>query len=332
MDAREQKADGTYRVRRTVKLGGDGGFDWPIVDATAGKLYIPRSGDKPHISIFDLATLKPAGEISGVSARNVAIDSELKRAFAASSPVAIWDTGTGAVIKRVPIEGKPAGIMADALTHRIFVQGRSEPGLTVLDAKDGAVLGTLAVGGEIEQSASDGAGLIYVDIEDRQSVVVIDAKAMEIRSTINLDGVVGKSEGMALDTKNHVLFVASRDPQITAMIDTQTGKVISRLPIGKGCSAAAFNPKTMECFFANADGTLTIIKEKSPTEFVVEQTVTTLPGTKRLSLDSQTGRIYLITAEYAEAAAPTAGAKPGAPATRGSMKPGSFTVIVIGKD
>ena len=323
---------GPYRVLKTVKVGGDGGFDWPFVDSDSGKLYIPRTGNTPRISIYELSTLKPAREIPDVGARAVAVDSALHTAFSSSTPVAMWNTLNDTVIKKIPVDGRPAGIFADAFNHRIYVQGRSEPGLTVIDAKDGSVLGTIPVGGEIEQTASDDAGLIYVDIEDRQTVVVIDSRNMKILTTYSLNGKGSRSEGMALDAKNHILFVASRDPQVMLILDAITGKEIAELPIGRGCSAVAFNPKTSECFSSQADGTLTIIKENSPTSFSVKQTVSVMPGSKRLTLDPKTGYIYLIAAEYEKTAEPVASAKqPGEKAAAPTMKPGSFTVTVVGQ-
>ncbi len=321
-----------YHVVKTVKVGGDGGFDWPFVDSESGKLYIPRTGSSPRISVYELSTLKPAGEIKDVNARAVAVDSALHTAFSSSTPVVMWSTQNDAVIKEIPIDGRPAGIFADSFNHRIYIQGRSEPGLTVIDAKDGSLLGTIPVGGEIEQTASDNAGLIYVDIEDRQTVVVIDSRNMKILTTYSLNGKGSRSEGMALDAKNHILFVASRDPQVMLILDAMTGKEITELPIGRSCSAVAFNPKTLECFSSQADGTLTIIKENSPTSFSVEQTVSVMPGSKRLSLDPKTGNIYLIASEHEKTAEPAASAKqPGQKAAAAPMKPGSFTVTVVGR-
>lgn len=325
-------SDGTYRVLKSVKLDGDGGFDWPIVDSDSGKLYIPRTGSSPHISIYDLSSLKAAGEIKDVSARAIAVDTALHTAFSSSTPVVMWNTHNNAVVKRFPIDGRPAGIFADSFNHRIYIQGRSEPGLTVIDAKDGSLLGTIPVGGEIEQTASDDAGTIYVDIEDRQSIVVIDSRKMKIQTTYSLNGKGSRSEGMALDAKNHILFVASRDPQVMLILDATTGKEITELPIGRGCSAVAFNPKTSECFSSQADGTLTIIKENSPTSFFVEQTVSVMSGSKRLSLDPKTGNIYLIAAEFDKPAETAASLKqPGEKSASASMKPGSFTVTVVGR-
>ena len=316
-----------YHVLRSMKIEGDGSFDWPIVDTASGKVFIPRTGSNPRISIYSLKELKLLTEVKSVSARNMALSPAAGTAFAASSPVSVLDTKTLKVVRTIPVDGAPAGISADPFSSRIFVQGRSEPGLTVLDGKSGEVVGTINVGGEIEQTASDEAGTLFVDIEDRQNVTVIDTKTLSISKVINLEGVVGKSEGMALDAAHHILFVASRDPEVVAMVDTVTGKAVAKLPIGKGCSAAAFLKRTGECFLSCADGKLVIIKENSPTEFVVEQIINTMPGTKRLSLDPGTGRIYVIGCEYEPAPPAVKGSKPAA---HGPIKSGSITLLEIG--
>src|SRR5204862_5725049 len=131
----------------------------------------------------------------------------------------------------------------------------------------------------------DSKGQLYVDIEDKDSVAVVDAKTMEVTAQYSLNGKGGGNAGLALDAKNHVLFVACRNPQTMVMLDARNGKYLADLPIGRGCDGAVFNPKTGECFSSQGDGTLTVIKEKSPTSFVVEQTVRTMPSAKTLTLD-----------------------------------------------
>src|SRR5205085_866333 len=139
--------------------------------------------------------------------------------------------------------------------------------------------------------------------------------------------------GLALDAKNHVLFVACRNPQTMVILDANNGKYLADLPIGRGCDGAVFNSKTMECFSAQGDGTLTIVKENSPTNFVVEQTLQTMTGGKTLTLDSKTGHIFVIAAEYGAPAPPAGGAAPaaGGRGGRGPMVPGSFSILEIGK-
>src|SRR5204863_4116646 len=143
----------------------------------------------------------------------------------------------------------------------------------------------------------------YVDLEDKDSVAVVDAKNMKVTATYSLSGKGGGNAGLALDVKNHILFVGCRSPQTMVIMDANDGKILADLPIGRGCDGAVFNPKTMECFSSQGDGTLTVIKENSPTSFAVEQTVQTMPSAKTLTLDTRTGRILLIAAEYGPAAA-----------------------------
>ena len=251
----------------------------------------------------------------------------------------MWDTKTLTVIKTIPVEGRPDGMLADSFNHRVYIFSHAAPNVTVLDAKDGAIVGTMDLGGAPEQAASDGKGHIYVDVEDKDTVAVIDAKTMKVTAQYSLNGKGGGNAGLALDAKNHVLFVACRDPQTMVMLDANDGKYLGALPIGRGCDGAVFNPKTGECFSSQGDGTLTVIKEKTPTTFVVEQTVATMTGAKTLTLDNKTGKIFLIAAEYAPTPAPTtppAGTTP-APEGRGGrrvrrqMLPDSFSIVVVGK-
>ena len=328
---------GPYHVQKTAKVGGEGGFDYVYADADGRRLYAARSGPMPRVAVYNLDTLESVGEIPQTNARGAASDAQSHHGFASSSPVAMWDTKTFALIKTIPVEGRPDGILADAFNHRVYVFSHSAPNTTVLDATDGSVLGTIDLGGAPEQAATDSKGHIYVDIEDKDSVAVIDAKTMKVTANYSLNGKGGQNAGLALDAKNHILFVACRTPQVMVMLDANDGKYLGDVPIGRGCDGAVFNPKTMECFSSQGDGTLTVIKESSPTKFAVEQTVKTMPGAKTLTFDSKTGKIFLIAAEYEAAPAPTAGTAAPAGGGQGGrggrrpMVPGSFSIIQVGK-
>ena len=319
---------GPYHVQKTVKTGGEGGFDYVYADSDGRRLYVARGGADPRVSVFSLDTLAADGSIPMTNARGAAVDSRYKHGFASSSPVAMWDSQSLATIKTIPVEGRPDGILADSFNHRVYIFSHVAPNATVIDAKDGSVLGTIDLGGAPEQAASDGKGHIYVDIEDKGTVAVIDASTMKVTTTYSLNGKGGGNAGLALDAKNHVLFVACRDPQVMVMLDSTDGHYLADLPIGRGCDGAVFNSKTHECFSSQGDGTLTIIKETSPTTFTVEQTVQTMPGAKTLTLDTKTGRILLIAAEFGPApAAPASGER----FRRPPMVPGSFSIVQVGK-
>lgn len=339
--AQQSPASGPYQVQKTAKVGGEGGFDYVYADADGRRLYVARSGPTPRVSVFNLNTLAPAGEIPNVGAHGAATDAQSHHGFASSSPVAMWDTKTLALVKTIPVDGRPDGILGDGFNHRIYIFSHSAPNVTVLDAADGSILGTIDLGGAPEQAASDGKGHLYVDIEDKDSVAVVDAKTMKVTATYSLNGKGGGDAGLALDAKNHVLFVACRNPQVMVMLDANDGKYLADLPIGQGCDGAAFNPATLECFSSQRDGTLTVIKDtpagkNTPAAFAVEQTVTTMPGAKTLTLDSKTGKVFLITAEYGPLPAAAVPAAPPAGGGRGwggrpPMLPGSFSILQVGK-
>jgi hypothetical protein len=169
---------------------------------------------------------------------------------------------------------------------------------------------------------------MYVDLEDKGSIAVVDTKALKLTTTYDLQGKGGTCAGLAMDVKNNILFASCRNPQTMVILNAGDGKIIDALPIGAGTDGAVFNPKTMEAFSSQGgDGTLTIVKENSPTSFVVEQTLQTLPRAKTLTLDSKTNELFLITAEFTPAPAPPPGGRPG----RGQMVPDTFSILVVGK-
>jgi hypothetical protein len=167
--------------------------------------------------------------------------------------------------------------MFDPYNERVWVQSHQPPYSTVIDAKEGTVVGTLDLGGQPEQAVSDRKGHLYIDLEDKGSIAVVDAKALKVTGTYDLAGKGGTCAGLAFDVKNHVLFATCRNPQTMVILNSENGSIITTLPIGSGTDGAVFNPSTMETFSSQSDGTLTVVKENSPTSFVVEQTVKTMP-------------------------------------------------------
>ena len=321
-------ASGPYHVRQTAKVGGEGGFDYVYADTDGRRLYVARSGPAPRVSVFNLDTLAPAGEVPQTGAHGAATDTQTHHGFASSSPVAMWDTKTLALVKTIPVDGRPDGILADSFNHRVYVFSHSAPNVTVLNAADGAVVGIIDLGGAPEQAVPDGAGHLYIDVEDKGTVAVVDVKALKVTAQYSLNGKGGGNAGLALDAKNHILFVACREPSVMVMLNADTGKYLADLPIGQGCDGAAFNPQTRECFSSQRDGTLTVIKEVTTTTFALEQTVTTMPGAKTLALDGKTGKVFLIAAQYGPAPdAPPADGRRARP----PMLPGSFSILAVGK-
>ncbi len=333
-----QTSSGPYKVLKTVKTGGAGGFDYIYADEAARRLYVCRSGAAPHISVFNLDTLEPAGEIVGQGGHGVAVSAKTGHGFASTKPVAMFDTKKIEMIKTIAVEGGPDGIMYDPFNDRVWIFSHSLPHATVINAADGSIAGTMDLGGAPEQAQSDGKGHIYVDIEDKNNVAVVDAKTLTVTAHYDLGDKGGTPAGLGLDAKNHILFVACRNPQVMVMMNALDGKIITTLPIGRGSDGAGFNSKTMEAVSSQGDGTLTVIKEKSPTEFEVLQNVETPQGAKTMTIDEKTGHVLLMTAEYAPPPAAPPAPAPGAPPAagrgrggRGQMIPDSFMLIEVGK-
>ena len=323
----QQGPGGQYKIIKTAKVGGAGGFDYVFADAAGRRLYIPRSGPGARVTVFNLDTLETVGEIPNTNARGAAVDPKSGHGFSSSKPVAMWDTKTLALIKTIDVQGNPDGILFDPFNQRVWVFSHSAPNATIIDAKDGTVVGTLDLGGAPEQAVTDGNGHIYVDIEDKDNVAVVDTKALLVTAHYDISEKAKVPAGLAFDARNKILFVGCRNTPTMVIMNTD-GKIITSLPIGTGVDGAVFNPATMEAFSSQGDGTLTVIKEKSPTSFEIAQTVQTKVSGKTLSLDSKTNQIYVIAAEYGPPPAPPpAGGRAG----RGAMVPDSFSILVIGR-
>ncbi len=328
--AQQSPNAGPYKVLTTAKVGGEGGFDYVFADSHGRRLYIPRGGSPGRVSVFHLDTLAPVGEIGNNSARGVAVDTKSGHGFASSKPVMMWDTKTLATIKTIDVEGGPDAILFDPFNQRVYVFSHRAPNATVINARDGSVVGTIDLGGAPEQAVTDGKGHVYVDIEDKANVAVIDAKTMTVTAHYDLNDKGGTPAGLAFDAKNRILFVACRTPApgVMVMMNADSGKIIATVPLAGPSDGAVFNPATKEVFSSAGNGTLTIIKEESPTSFAALQTVQTMQSAKTLTLDSKTNHVLLIGADFGPpAAAAPAGGRPA----RGPIIADSFSILVVGK-
>jgi DNA-binding beta-propeller fold protein YncE len=325
--------NGPYKITRKDKVGGEGRFDYVYADVAGRRLYIPRMQENPRVTVFNLDTLAPEGDIPNTGGHGVAVDPRTHHGFASSKPVAMWDTRTLKLIKTIDVEGGPDGIHLDPFNDRIWVFSHRPPNATVIDARTGAIVGTVDLGGAPEEAVSNGMGTIYVDLEDKDKIAVVDAKTLKKTGEYDLAGKGGGPGGLAFDAKNHILFATCHNPATMVILNSDTGKILDALPIGEGTDGAAFNPNTMEAFSSAWSGELTIVKENSPTSFSVEQNLPTMRGAKTLTLDTKTGRIFMIAAEFG----PTSPAPAGTAQNQGRrrrfapMIPGSFTILVAAR-
>jgi DNA-binding beta-propeller fold protein YncE len=321
---------------------GAGGLDYLYADSEERRLYVPRGNE---VLVFDLDTLKSVGTVPNARARDVTVDPKSHHGFCTSNPVVMWDSKTLKTIKTIPVQGRPDLIYCDPETAQVFVLSHAAPNATVLAGADGSVVGTIDLGGAPEQAVSDGNGHLYVDLEDKNQIAVVDLKTLKVTAHYDLGEMASAPTALALDVKNHILFAMCSESATCVIVNAEDGKVLATLPIGKDSDSGRFNPATMEAFSSQGDGTLTIIKEKDPTSFEVEQTVQTKPRAKTCALDTKTGNIILITTEPAAApspsAAPSLSGSAGAAASatpeqsRGERRgggPSLLDILVVGRE
>ena len=318
---------GPYKVLNDKKIGGAGGWDYVFADSANRHLYIPRMGaaGTSRVTVFNLDTLAPVTEFPETAGHGVAVAAG--HGFSSSNPVLMWDAKDLKQIKTIPVTGRPDGILGDEFNDRIYVLSHAAPNVTVIDGKDGDVLGTFDIGGDPEQAVSDGKGHVYIDIEDKGAIAIVDAKTMKMTGKIDLAGKADGCAGLAIDRKHEVLFASCREPHVLAVVSIPSSQVLTTLPIGNGSDGATFNPETMEAISTQGDGTLTIVKESSPTSFAVEQTVITPKGARTLTLDAKTGHIITVTSEFG----PTPPPQPGQKYSRPAQIPDTFQIVVVGK-
>ena len=333
--------DQAYKIVNSAQFPGTGGIDYVLADSDGRRLYVPRGGE---ILVFDLDTLKSVGSIPNARARGAAVDPKSHHGFSSSSPVVMWDTKTLATIKTIEVQGRPDGILFEPASERVYVFSHTAPNVTVIDAKEGSVVGTIDLGGAPEQAQSDGKGQLYVTIEDKDKIAVVDVKTMKVTANYPLEGKGGTPAGLGLDAKNGILFAFCRNPQTCVVLSATDGKILATLPIGRGTDGGGFNPHTMEAFSSQGDGTLTIIKENSPTDFSVSQTVQTKSRAKTSTLDAKTDHIVLITTEplpdaakpspatpAKDAPAPAVAAAQPAAGRGGNNGPSLLDLLVVGR-
>jgi hypothetical protein len=323
---------GPYKVLRTAKVGGEGGFDYISADVEGRRLYVPRSGPKGQLTVFNLDTLEPAGTIPNIRAGGAIVDPKSNHGFSTTKPITMWDSNTLQVIKTIDVDGRPDGIMFDPYNERVWVLSHMPPYATVIDGKEGTVVGTLDLGGQPEQAVSDGKGTVYVNIMDKANVAVVDAKKLTVTAHYDLSSKnVDNGSGLSLDAKNHVLFAYWRVPSpVVVIVNADNGNIITTLPTAVNVDTVAFNPATMEAISTAGDGSIVFIKENSPTSFVVEQRLQTMLGARTMVLDTKTNRVLTVAFEYgpvpANAPPPVAGRM-----ALGPPVPDSFTLLMAGQ-
>ncbi len=319
-------AAGSYKLVKTIPIAGDGGWDYLIADSENRRLYVSHGTE---VDVLNLDTDAIVGKIPNTNGvHGIAIADDLQRGFVSDgrdNQVTIFDLKTLATLSTVKAGTNPDGILYDPFSKRVFAfNGRSQD-MTAIDAATGNVAGTVALGGKPEFPATDGKGNVYVNIEDKSELVRFDPKTLAIKDHWQLGPQCDSPSGLAIDTKTRRLFPVCEN-KVMAVVDADSGKIVTTAPTGEGTDAAAFDPGTRLAFASNGrDATLTVIKEESPDKYSVVENAKTQRGARTMALDLKTHKIYLSDAEFGPAPAPTT----EAPRPRPKMVPGSFKLLVM---
>lgn len=315
-----------YHLLKKYVLGGEGRWDYITCDSDAHRLYISRS---THVMVVDSDSGAIVGDIPNTSGvHGIALAPEFGKGFTSNgrdASVTVFDLKTLKILGQVKVGQNPDAILYDPASKRVFTFNGGSKDTSAIDARSDTVEGTLPLGGRPESGVSDEHGKIFVNLEDKSQVVEFDARKLTIDATWPL-APGEEPTGIAMDRKHRRLFVGCAN-KLMEVMNADNGKLIANLPIGQGVDATAFDSEMQIAFSSNGDGTLTVVHEDGPDKFSVVENATTQRGARTMALDQKTHRVFLITAEFGPAPAPTA----EQPRPRPIMVPGSFTLLVFGK-
>ena len=316
-----------YRVTGRIAVVGDGSWDYLTVDAAARRLYVAH-GTRVQVLDIDGDTL--VGEIPNTpGVHGVAVARDLGRGFTSNgraASVTIFDLRTLATLDSVKVPGEnPDAIVYDSASRRVFTFNGRSHNATAIDAATGRVVGTIPLSGKPEFAVADGAGRIFVNIEDRSELSALDPKALTVVATWPLPGCEEPS-GLAVDRVHRRLFAVCNNSRMV-VVNADGGAVVATLPIGARVDGTAFDPETQLAFSANGEGTMTVIAEATPDRYRVVATVPTERGARTIALDPRTHRVFTATARLT----PPAPATEMNPHPRPGIVPGSFVVLVLSR-
>ncbi|MEO5893666.1 MAG: YncE family protein [Ferruginibacter sp.] len=305
----------------TFHIASSGGWDYIEVGPVNDWLYVSHG---TQVNILNKKTGDSVGIIANTTGvHGIAFDAANSKGFTSNgrlNSVTVFDMNTNKVLAQIPVGANPDAIFYEPFSKKIITCNGRGQNLSIIDPVSNKLIDSIAVGGKPETAVSNDAGKIYVNIEDKNEIVVIDTKTFKVAHHWSIAPGDGPS-GLAIDKINNRLF--SGCDKLLMVVNAINGKIIDKLTIGDGCDGVAFDPSTKNIFSSNGDGTLTVIREISPEKFVVLENIITKKSARTLTLDKKTHLIYLPAADF-ESQAP---GEKGWPI----MKPGSFQVLVVGQ-
>ena len=300
-------------------LEGDTKWDYLSFEPGSHHLFITH-GDR--VDVFDTLGKQVIGAVTNtLGVHGVALATELDRGYTSnglSSTVTIFELSSLRVLGTLPTEKKPDAIIYDAATKRVFVANGDSGTLTVIDALNNRIIDTVAIGGKLEFQAVDGRGILYVNVEDRNLLVVVDTASLTVIAKHDISAGCDSPTGLSIDAPGGRLFVGCRNQKM-AVVDGKTGTILASLPVGRGCDATAYDPVLKRAYASSGDGTMTVVDGDT---YAVEQVIATQPTARTLALDSVRHILYAVAAEIET---------PGAEGVRPKLKPGSFQLLTISR-
>ena len=313
-------AQSNLKLVNKIHVEGDGGWDYISVDELNGRIFVSHAMVAQAI---DIKTGKLAGTIPDTKGiHGIAIAAGLNKGFTSNgrdSSVTVFNLKTLAVITKIKINAKnPDAICYDPFSQKIFTFNGGSSNATVIDAKTNKVITNIPLEGKPEFSVTDGKGKIFVNIEDKSSMNVINTATLKAEKRWSI-APGEEPSGLAIDLENNRLFSVCSN-KLMVVSDAKTGKVITTLPIGDRCDGVAFDPGTKRAYSSNGEGTITVVKQLNKDSYKVLETIATQKGARTITIDNKTHHLYLPTADYG--ATPSGGGRP-------AIKPDSFVILDI---
>jgi YVTN family beta-propeller protein len=315
-----------YHVIKTYKVGGDGGWDYLTFDKASNRLFISRA---THVIVMDADSGKVVGDIPDTpGVHGIALAPEFGRGFVSNgrdNSVTVFDLSNLKLLSKIKVGENPDAILYDPASKRVFTFNGHSHDVTAIDAAKSAVLGTIKVDGKPEFAVSDEKGEIFVNIEDKSELMALDPNKLEAKARWPL-APCEEPSGLAIDRKNRRLFSGCGN-KLMSVVDADSGKLVTTLPIGDGVDANAFDPETGLAFASCGEGVLTVVHEDSADKFSVVESVPTARGARTMTLDPEKHRVFLVTAKFGPPPAPTA----QQPHPWPSILPDTFVVMVMSR-
>jgi len=308
-------------VINTFHIASSGGWDYLAVGPVNDWLYVSHGS---QVNILNKKTGDSVGVIENTTGvHGIAFDLADKKGFTSNgrlNNVTVFDLQTNKILTQIPAGTNPDAIMYEPFSKKIITCNGRSKNLSIIDPVNNRLIDSVDVGGKPETAVTDGAGKIFVNIEDKNEIVEIDARTLKVLNHWSLSPAEGPT-GLEYDKTTKRLFAGC--DKVLVVLDATNGKVVDKLPIGDGCDGVAFDESNKNIYTSNGEGTMTVIHEENANKFVVLENIITKKSARTIALDRQSHLIYLPAAEF-EAQEPGQKGRP-------KMKPGTFQVLVVGK-